>query len=255
MNEIQKQFLDIVTQVRTHLQLQQALGVNAIETISHRCSSSVPSVVPTNAQAVTKEPAARRPAATAVCSSLPALQQEVAGCTGCGLYQGRKKVVFGEGNPEAVLVFVGDAPGQEEDDEGRPFAGSAGRMLTDIIVKGMKLRREDVYICTVVKCAPPDNRKPEPEEIKACETVLIRQLEAIKPKIIVALGAAAAGALLKTREGITTLRGKWHNYHGIRVMPTFHPAHLLKKESDKRLVWEDIKKVMAEIEKISKGSR
>jgi DNA polymerase len=171
----------------------------------------------------------------------------------CGLSAGRKNIVFGEGNPEAMLVFVGEAPGQEEENLKRPLAGPAGDLLTDIIVKGMKLKLEDVYICNILKCRPPAHRKPGPDEINACEAVLARQIEAIGPKVIVALGGTAASSLLKTSEGITTIRGQWQSYNGIPVMPTFHPAHLLKKESDKKLVWEDIKKVMAKLEKVKKG--
>ena len=131
--------------------------------------------------------------------------------------------------------------------------GAAGQLLTDIIVKGMKLRREDVYICNIVKCRPPDNRNPEPDEIEACEPFLIKQLQAIKPKVIVALGNVAVKTLLKTTEGITKLRGKWHMYQGIPLMPTFHPAYLLRTPGDKALVWKDIQQVMKEMEKIGKG--
>jgi DNA polymerase len=156
-------------------------------------------------------------------------------------------------------VFVGEGPGYEEDQQGRPFVGAAGQLLTDIIVKGMKLRREDVYICNIVKCRPPDNRNPEPDEIGACEPFLIKQLQAIKPKVIVALGNVAAKTLLKTTEGITKLRGKWHTYQGlsavtpgqagIPLMPTFHPAYLLRNPRDKALVWNDIQQVMARLQK------
>ncbi len=131
--------------------------------------------------------------------------------------------------------------------------GAAGQLLTDIIVKGMKLRREDVYICNIVKCRPPDNRNPEPDEVEACELFLVKQIQAIKPKCIVALGNIAAKTLLKTKEGITSLRGRWQMYQGIPLMPTFHPAYLLRNPKDKALVWKDIKKVILEMEKIKKG--
>ncbi len=131
--------------------------------------------------------------------------------------------------------------------------GAAGQLLTDIIVKGMKLRREDVYICNIVKCRPPDNRNPEPDEVEACEPFLVKQIQAIKPKCIVALGNIAAKTLLKTKEGITSLRGRWQMYQGIPLMPTFHPAYLLRNPKDKALVWKDIKKVILEMEKIKKG--
>ncbi len=160
--------------------------------------------------------------------------------------------MFGEGDPNARLVFIGEGPGQEEDQQGRPFVGAAGQLLTDIIVKGMGLRREEVYICNIVKCRPPGNRNPEPDEIQACEPFLSRQLQAIKPDFIVGLGNVAVKTILKTTEGITALRGKWKTFLGIPVMPTFHPAYLLRNPADKKLVWEDIKKVMAEMKKISK---
>ncbi len=250
MNDIRQEFLDIVTQVRTHLEFQRALGVSVVETISSGTSSPV-CVPPVKALVGKPEPAKNKAVAPVQQRrGLAGLQEELANCTRCTLSQSRRRVVFGEGNPEAVLVFIGEAPGREEEEQGRPFAGAAGGLLADIIIKGMKLRPEDVYVCNVVKCRMPDNRKPDPEEIKSCESILIRQLQAIKPKIIVALGNTAVKALLKTNEGITTLRGKWQKYQGIPVMPTFHPAHLLKKESDKKLVWGDIQKVMAELEKI-----
>jgi DNA polymerase len=185
---------------------------------------------------------------------LSKIQADLSNCTRCKLCKNRKNLVFGEGNARALLVFVGEGPGQEEDEQGRPFVGAAGQLLTDIIVKGMQLKREDVYICNIVKCRPPENRNPEPDEIKACEPFLIKQLQAIKPEIIVALGNVPAKTLLKTNEGITALRGKWKSYEGMRLMPTFHPAYLLRNPSGKKAVWEDIKKVMAELEKSSKGN-
>ena len=185
--------------------------------------------------------------------ALAAVREELGDCTRCKLSKGRNAIVFGEGNPEARLVFIGEGPGQEEDQQGRPFVGAAGQLLTDIIVKGMQLKREDVYICNIVKCRPPGNRNPEPDEIEACEPFLIKQLQAIKPQCIVALGNVAVKTLLKTKAGITSLRGTWQTYQGIPLMPTFHPAYLLRTPGDKKLVWEDIKKVMAEMEKNKKG--
>jgi uracil-DNA glycosylase family 4 len=149
------------------------------------------------------------------------------------------------GNPNADLVFVGEAPGRDEDLSGIPFVGRAGQLLTEIIVKGMKIRREDVYIANIIKCRPPQNRNPEPDEIAACEPFLKHQLALIKPKAIVALGSFAAQCLLRTRTPITRLRGVWANYQDVPLMPTFHPAYLLRNPSDKRLVWQDIQMVMA----------
>ncbi len=250
MDEIQEQFLDILRQVRSHLELQRVLGVTAVGTNSSGISRFPPVVQTAEASAPSVQEAGTAPPVGGK-QELEAVQQEASGCRRCGL-SGRDRAVFGEGNPLAVLVFVGDAPGQEDVEKG-PFTGAAGRLLTDIIVKGMKLKREDVYLCTVVKCPTPGHRKPAPGEIKACEDILLRQIRAINPAVIVALGGTAASALLKTREPITAIRGKWHTYNGIRVMPTFHPTHLLKKESDKRFVWGDIRKVMAEMDKVQKG--
>ncbi len=168
-------------------------------------------------------------------------------CTRCRLCEKRTQVVFGVGNPEAELVFVGEGPGGDEDIQGIPFVGKAGQLLTKMIENGMGIKRDSVYICNVVKCRPPGNRNPELDEVAICEPFLIRQLEIIQPKVIVALGKFAAQTLLRTQTPITRLRGQWHDYQGIRVMPTFHPAYLLRNESGKKEAWEDLKKVMGEL--------
>ena len=178
------------------------------------------------------------------CTTLGELRAVIGDCQRCKLADRRTQIVFGVGNPKADLVFVGEAPGHDEDVAGEPFVGRAGQLLTEIIVKGMKIRRQDVYIANIIKCRPPQNRNPEPDEITACEPFLKHQLELIAPKAIVALGSFAAQCLLKTRTPITRLRGTWANYQGIPLMPTFHPAYLLRNPSDKRLVWNDIKQVM-----------
>ncbi len=175
---------------------------------------------------------------------LDKIREELGDCRRCRLWEKRTNLVFGEGDPKADLVFIGEGPGRDEDIEGRPFVGAAGRQLTDIITKGMNLSREDVYICNVVKCRPPDNRDPLPDEISACEPFLIKQLRAIRPRVMVALGRVAAQNLLKTDVPISRLRGKFHDYDGIPLMPTFHPAYLLRNPGGKKPVWEDIKKVM-----------
>lgn len=172
------------------------------------------------------------------------ISQEVAQCTKCPIHEGRTHSVFGTGNPQAELVFVGEAPGAEEDRQGLPFVGRAGQLLTDIIVKGMKMRREDVYICNVLKCRPPNNRDPNPIEVMNCEPYLLRQLEIIRPKVICALGRISAQTLLKTNASINELRGKWHNYHGIPLRVTYHPAYLLRNPADKKKAWIDIQEVM-----------
>ena len=179
--------------------------------------------------------------------SLSALRTEIGDCQRCKLAPGRTNLVFGVGNPQARLMFVGEAPGADEDAKGEPFVGRAGQLLTEIITKGMGLRREDVYIANVIKCRPPGNRNPEPDEVASCEPFLIRQLELIKPQVIVALGKFAVQTLLRSKTPITKLRGQWADYRGIKVMPTFHPAYLLRNPGDKRLVWADIKAVMAEL--------
>ncbi|HLY39280.1 MAG TPA: uracil-DNA glycosylase [Candidatus Binatia bacterium] len=176
--------------------------------------------------------------------TLDDLRAHIGDCQRCKLAPHRTHLVFGVGNPRARLVFVGEAPGRDEDIKGEPFVGRAGQLLTEIITKGMKLRREDVYIANVIKCRPPENRNPEPDEVASCEPFLIRQLELIAPEVIVALGKFAVQSLLRTKTPITQLRGQWYDYHGIKLMPTFHPAYLLRNPGDKRLVWEDIQKVM-----------
>jgi DNA polymerase len=180
-------------------------------------------------------------------ATLEALRTAIGDCQRCKLAQHRTHIVFGVGNPTAELVFVGEAPGHDEDRQGEPFVGRAGQLLTDIIVKGMRLRREDVYIANIIKCRPPQNRNPEADEIAACEPFLIRQLEILRPRVIVALGSFAAQALLRTRTPISRLRGIWADYHGIPLMPTFHPAYLLRTPSDKRIVWQDIQAVMEKL--------
>lgn len=175
---------------------------------------------------------------------LDGLNAAVSACTKCALAQTRTKTVFGAGNPEARLVFVGEAPGRDEDLQGKPFVGRAGQLLTDIIEKGMKLQRSDVFICNVLKCRPPENRNPLPSEVAQCEPYLIRQLEIIRPKVICALGTYAAQTLLKTLEPIGRLRGRWHFYHGIPLRATYHPAYLLRNPADKRKTWEDVLEVM-----------
>lgn len=176
--------------------------------------------------------------------TLAALAEVVSQCRKCGLCETRTQTVFSDGTGESGMVFVGEAPGFYEDQQGVPFVGAAGQLLTDIIEKGMKLRRQEVYICNVLKCRPPENRDPSPEEKRQCEPYLVRQLDLVKPKVICALGGHAAKTLLKTEESTGKLRGKWHFYHGIPLRVTFHPAYLLRTPSDKRKTWEDIQEVM-----------
>jgi DNA polymerase len=166
-------------------------------------------------------------------------------CQRCRLARERNCIVFGEGNPRAKLVFVGEGPGFEEDRQGKPFVGAAGQLLTRII-EAIKLTRSQVYICNIIKCRPPGNRNPEPDEIKTCFPFLERQIAAIQPDFICALGTFAAQTLLKTATPISRLRGRFHTYNGIKVLPTYHPAYLLRNPDKKRDVWEDMKMLMKE---------
>ena len=177
-------------------------------------------------------------------AALAAVRADLGDCQRCRLAGGRKTIVFGQGNPEAELMFVGEAPGADEDEQGLAFVGRAGQLLTDIIEKGMKLRRADVFIANVLKCRPPGNRNPEADEILSCQPFLDAQIRAIQPRVIVGLGKFGAQFLLKTAEPITRLRGRMGEYQGIPVMPTYHPAYLLRNASGKKDVWEDMKVVL-----------
>lgn len=179
--------------------------------------------------------------------SLEALRGVIGDCRRCRLHGARTNVVFGVGDPKARIVFVGEGPGQDEDLRGEPFVGRAGQLLTDIIEKGMKLRRDDVYICNVVKCRPPQNRNPEPDEVATCSPFLFRQIELVEPEVLVTLGKFAAQTLLATKTPITQLRGRWQDFRGIPVMPTFHPAYLLRNPAEKKTVWQDIQLVMSRL--------
>ncbi len=174
---------------------------------------------------------------------LEQVAHELQGCARCILHKGRHSIVVGEGNPRARLVFVGEGPGEEEDLQGRPFVGPAGQLL-DRIIEAMGFSRGDVFICNVVKCRPPGNRAPSPEEIQACVPFLFRQLTAISPAVICALGGVSAQAILGSRERISSLRGRFHRWEGIAVMPTYHPSYLLRNPEKKRDVWNDMKQVM-----------
>ncbi len=180
-----------------------------------------------------------------VTETLDHIRKDLGSCGRCKLSEKRNSIVFGEGSPNARLVFVGEAPGYDEDRSGRPFVGKAGQLLTKII-QAMKLAREEVYICNVLKCRPPGNRNPEDDEIKACSPFLARQLAAIKPEFICTLGKFAAQMILETDESISRLRGRFFDYKGMKLMPTFHPSYLLRNPGKKREVWEDVQKIMKE---------
>lgn len=179
-------------------------------------------------------------------ASLEALRSMISGCTGCDLYKTRRNLVFGAGSPHAKLMFIGEAPGQEEDAKGIPFVGRAGQLLTKII-EAMGMKREDVYIANILKCRPPNNRAPLPAEITACRDNVRAQVELVKPRVICTLGKFASQTLLCTEIPISALRGNFSQYNGIKVMPTFHPAYLLRNPNEKKLVWDDMKKILKEL--------
>ena len=231
-DDLRKSYIALVASVREYMEEQLRLGFLETEL---------------------REPAQKSPYAD---FDLPTLAADAGNCTKCALHETRNSVVFGVGNTDADLMFIGEAPGADEDTQGEPFVGRAGQLLTQIIEAGMKLKRADVYIANILKCRPPGNRNPETLEVETCNPYLIRQIELIQPKVIVALGSFAAQMLLDTKTGITRLRGEFHdcNVAGLRVpphkkppviMPTFHPAYLLRNPNAKRDVWEDIKKVIA----------
>ena len=177
-------------------------------------------------------------------TALAAIRADLGDCRRCKLASGRKTIVFGQGNPRAELMFVGEAPGSEEDEQGLAFVGRAGQLLTDIIEKGMRLKRSDVWIGNVLKCRPPQNRNPEPDEILSCQPFLEAQIRTIRPRVLVGLGNFAAHWLLRTAEPISRLRGRLGDRDGIPVMPTYHPAYLLRNPAAKKDVWEDMKTVL-----------
>lgn len=178
--------------------------------------------------------------------ALLGIRRELGECTRCKLSRGRTRLVFGVGDPAAELMFVGEGPGADEDRQGEPFVGRAGQLLTKMI-EAMGYRREEVYIANVVKCRPPENRNPEPDEMDACEPFLRQQIAAVRPKVLVALGKIAVQALLRDTTAISRLRGRWFTYEGVKLMPTFHPAYLLRSPEEKKKAWEDLQLVMKEL--------
>ncbi|MGA7990239.1 MAG: uracil-DNA glycosylase [Thermoanaerobaculia bacterium] len=190
-------------------------------------------------------PAAPKSAGNGPAADLESLAREVSSCVSCRLCKTRKQTVFADGTPDAKIMFIGEAPGADEDAQGLPFVGRAGQLLTRMIEDGMGLPRRSVYIANVLKCRPPDNRNPEPAEIESCRGFLETQIDLVKPRVLVALGKFAAQFLLQTEEGIMRLRGKWGAYRGIPVMPTFHPSFLLRQPAQKKEAWEDLLKVLA----------
>ena len=251
---------EVLEQVRAYVEYQQSTGLDAVPRRPRPASApavqpAARPVPPANTPSPTPAPRAAGAAADLFAApgvrraaTLEELRAELGDCQRCKLCSGRTHIVFGVGNSRATLMFVGEGPGRDEDLQAEPFVGCAGQLLTEIITKGMKMRREDVYIANVIKCRPPQNRNPEPDEIAACQPFLLRQIEIIQPKVLVALGKFAAQTLLGLQTPISRLRGHWYEYQGIKLMPTLHPAYLLRNPNDKRLVWEDIKMVLRELE-------
>ena len=233
---------ELAAALRSHVEYQRELGVSGYPRATRLPAPPPPRAAATRIEAPPRDLFTEPGVAAA--RTLEELRAEIGDCRRCKLSPHRTHLVFGVGNPHARLVFVGEAPGRDEDVQGEPFVGRAGQLLTEIVTRGMRLRREEVYIANVIKCRPPENRNPEPDEVASCEPFLLRQLELIGPEVIVALGKFATQTLLRTKAPITQLRGRWFDYHGIKLMPTFHPAYLLRNPGDKRLVWEDIQKVM-----------
>jgi DNA polymerase len=237
-----------------HLRFAAELGVDGVsrDRAWRRPRGVALDVSPTEAVPVVLSPpaapAGASPAASRVepaDAGLPSIREDIGDCTRCKLHAlGRRQIVFGVGNPAADLMFVGEAPGHDEDVQGIPFVGRAGQKLTQII-EAIGLKREDVYIANVIKCRPPGNRNPEPDEVATCEPFLMRQIDAIAPRVIVALGSFAARSLIKTEDPISRLRGRVYMCRGARLVPTFHPAYLLRNPACRRDVWEDMKKVRA----------
>ena len=227
-------------QLTEHLRFFEELGVDGVSrdrTWRDRADGSRRVPLPTPSGDA--RPEAGRETAP---DTLGEIRSDLGECTRCILHEGRTTLVFGAGNPDADLVFVGEAPGRDEDLQGVPFVGRAGQLLTKIIAS-IGLTRDEVYIANVVKCRPPGNRNPEPGEVQTCEPFLFRQIDVIRPKVVVALGAFAIHTLLGTDQAISRLRGRVYEYRGAKLVPTFHPAFLLRSPDRKRDVWEDMKKV------------
>ncbi|MDH3972860.1 MAG: uracil-DNA glycosylase [Deltaproteobacteria bacterium] len=235
-----KEKINIQSQLEQYLHFMKMSGIDYLPVKRRANASTVPK------EAINEEPPSSVP--QSITSDLEKIRTELADCSRCRLGKTRTNLVFGTGDRNADLVFVGEAPGRDEDLQGEPFVGKAGQLLTKII-EAISLKRENVYICNVLKCRPPQNRNPLPEEIECCEPFLIKQIRAIKPKVICALGKFAAQTLLKSEAPISTLRGKFHNYHGVPLMPTYHPAFLLRNPKMKKEVWQDVQL----IQKVLKG--
>ncbi len=234
-DDIEKELASIISAVKARIEIEKGFGVDTIF-LSQKNTGTA-----TSSRNLLSE---SKPVAPSTIGEqmLEELRSEMLACHKCPLGKTRTNLVFGVGNPNANLIFVGEAPGRDEDIQGEPFVGRAGQLLTKII-EAIGLKRSDVYIANVLKCRPPGNRNPLPEEIVLCMPYLLKQIEIIQPKVLCALGAFAAQTLLSTKAPVGTLRGRFHDYKGIPMMVTFHPAYLLRNPNDKAKVWEDMKKV------------
>jgi uracil-DNA glycosylase len=233
---------ELTRQVRDYLFYFSELGVESLPRV--RPASDPPGTTDRD-RSPTPAPSAKQASQV---ETLDHIRADIGDCRRCPLCRDRTHIVFGEGPSDAKLMFIGEGPGRDEDLSGRPFVGAAGRRLTDIIVKGIKIGREECYIANIVKCRPPGNRDPLVEEAEACLPFLERQIAVIKPKVICALGRVASHHLLKTDAPLNRLRRRFHDYRGIPVMPTYHPSALLRDDSLRRPVWEDIKLVISKLE-------
>jgi uracil-DNA glycosylase len=216
-----QKFIEVINDLKSYLEYLQGMGIQSLPASGMEINNPSPSQITT----------------------LDEVRKELGDCKRCKLHRTRKTIVFGEGNEKTKLMFIGEGPGYDEDVQGRPFVGKAGQLLTKIL-QSINLPREEVYITNIIKCRPPQNRNPEPDEIQSCNPFLMKQIDVIQPKIICALGAFASQTLLKTDAKITALRGKFYDFEGIQVIPTYHPAFLLRNPERKREVWEDMKKIV-----------
>jgi len=233
---------DVRSELAAHLRLFAEMGVEGVsrDPAWRRRSADAQAE-----RSLVQDEAVHEAEGIAPAETLERVREDLGDCTRCKLHRlGRRQIVYGVGNPQAALMFIGEAPGHDEDIQGIPFVGRAGQLLTKII-EAIDLKREDVYIANVIKCRPPENRNPEPDEVASCEPFLFRQVQAIRPRVIVALGTFAAQALLRTNDPISRLRGKIFHYGDARLIPTFHPAYLLRSPERKREVWDDMKTVRA----------
>ncbi len=236
-----RQIGEIAAEVAARLSFYREMGIDVWKADR---SPNPPPLPPPPANFIPVETVISKQVTEVVKPTLSMVREEIGDCRRCKLCEGRTNIAFGTGAPDAELMFVGEAPGEDEDRQGIPFVGRAGQLLTKMIV-AMGLSRESVYIANIVKCRPPSNRNPEPDEIAACRPFLQQQIEAVRPKVVCALGTFSAQTLLSTREPISALRGRFHPLGDLKVMPTYHPAYLLRSPSEKKKVWEDLQQIMA----------